>query len=77
MKDKMEEKRKGNYAVTSEMLEDIMEESIRIFWEFVKGDKDETSIILKALMRNQVELQDPSDFKLMSEIHASLQRVNF
>jgi len=54
-----------------------MEESIRIFWEFVKGDKDETSIILKALMRNQVELQDPSDFKLMSEIHASLQRVNF
>ena len=73
----MEEKRKGNNTITSEILEDIMEESIRIFWEFVKGDKDETSIILKALMRNQVELQDPSDFKLMSEIHASLQRVNF
>lgn len=73
-KNKMEEKMKGNYAITSEMLEEIMEESIRIFWEFVKADKDETSIILKGLIGNQVELQDQSDFQLMSEIQTSLQK---
>lgn len=79
MKDKMEERRKGNYGITSEMLEDIMEESIRVFWEFVKADKDEpSSMILKGLMmRSQAELQDPSDFALMSEIQASLQKVKF
>lgn len=77
MNDRKEEKRKGHYAITSEMLEDIMEESIRVFWDFVKADKDETSIILKGLIGNQVELQDPSDFELVSEIQASLQKVKF
>lgn len=73
-KDRMEEKRKRNYAITSDMLEDIMVESIRLFWEFVKADKDETSVILKGLIGNHVELQDPSDFELMSEVQASLQK---
>lgn len=74
LKTKMEEKMKGDDAITSEMLEEIMEESIRIFWEFVKADKDETSIILKGLIGSHVELQDPSDFRLMSEIQTSLQK---
>lgn len=71
----MEEQRKGNDAITSEMLEDIMEESIRIFWEFVKADKDETPVILKGLLRAHVELQDPSDYELMMDIQAILQKV--
>ncbi|ONK73868.1 uncharacterized protein A4U43_C03F400 [Asparagus officinalis] len=93
LKDRTEERKKGNYAatretledvrdkmeemekaITSEKLEDIMEECIRVFWEFVKADKDETPTILKGLLRNHAELQDPSDFKLLSEIQASLQR---
>ncbi|XP_029123814.1 uncharacterized protein [Elaeis guineensis] len=74
LKDKMEEQRKGNDAITSEILEDIMEESIRLFWEFVKADKDETPVILKGLLRTQVELQDPSDYELMMHIHAILQK---
>ncbi|XP_017697685.2 uncharacterized protein LOC103703171 [Phoenix dactylifera] len=74
LKDKLEEQRKGNDAITSDMLEDIMEESITIFWEFVKADKDETPVILKGLLRTQVELQDPSDYELMIDIQAILQK---
>lgn len=73
-KDKIEELKKGNGAITREMLEDIIEESISLFWEFVKGDKDETSVIIKGLLRNQTELQDPSDFALMENIQESLQK---
>ncbi|KAG1342499.1 hypothetical protein COCNU_05G007280 [Cocos nucifera] len=74
LKDKMEEQRKGNDAITSEMLEDIMEESIGIFWEFVKADRDETPVILKGLLRAQAELQDPSDYALMMHIQAILHK---
>lgn len=71
----MEEQRKGNYSITSDELEDIMEESIRLFWEFVKADKDETPGLLKGLMAPQVELQEPSDYELMMHIHSILQKV--
>lgn len=75
MKDKLEDDQKGNYIVRSEELEDIMEESIRIFWEFVKADKDETPVILKGLVGPQVELQDPSDYSFMMQLHSTLQKV--
>ncbi|XP_008802627.3 uncharacterized protein LOC103716422 isoform X2 [Phoenix dactylifera] len=74
LKDKMEEQRNGNDVITSEMLEDIMEESIRIFWKFVKADKDETPAILKGLVGSQVELQNPSDYEVMMDIEAILQK---
>ncbi|OAY63940.1 uncharacterized protein LOC109725737 [Ananas comosus] len=74
LKEKMEEQRKGNYSITSDELEDIMEESIRLFWEFVKADKDETPGLLKGLMAPQVELQEPSDYELMMHIHSILQK---
>ncbi|CAL9127000.1 unnamed protein product [Musa textilis] len=72
-KEKLEDRRKGNYVITSEILEDIMEESIRLFWEFVKADKDETPGILKGLMGTHVQPHDPSDSKLMADIHSKLQ----
>nr|CAD1825217.1 unnamed protein product [Ananas comosus var. bracteatus] len=74
LKEKMEEQRKGNYSITSDELEDIMEESIRLFWEFVKADKDETPGLLKGLIAPQVELQEPSDYELMMHIHSILQK---
>ncbi|XP_009381895.2 uncharacterized protein LOC103969991 [Musa acuminata AAA Group] len=73
-KEKMEDQGDGNYIVTSEILEDIMEESIRIFWEFVKADKDETPGILKGLMGTHVELQDAADSELMTDIHSNLHK---
>ncbi|CAL9102509.1 unnamed protein product [Musa textilis] len=73
-KEKMEDRCNGNYIVTSEILEDIMEESIRIFWEFIKADKDETPGILKGLMGTHVELQDAADSELMTDIHSNLHK---
>ncbi|KAG0448916.1 hypothetical protein HPP92_027572 [Vanilla planifolia] len=68
------EKKESDYVITSEMLEDIMEEAIRIFWEFVKVEKHETPAILKALLANQVEVQDPTDYEFIDDIQADLQK---
>uniref|UniRef100_A0A0A8XPE0 Uncharacterized protein n=1 Tax=Arundo donax TaxID=35708 RepID=A0A0A8XPE0_ARUDO len=74
LKDRMEDQRKGNYVITSEELEDIMEEAMHILWEFIKADKVETTSVLKGLSSTHVELQDPSDHDLMAHIHAALQK---
>lgn len=76
LKEKMEAQLKGNHIVCSEVLEEIMEESIRIFWEFVKADKDETPWMLKGLLGTHVQLQDPSDFKFMANVQSNLQKVD-
>ncbi|XP_062200093.1 uncharacterized protein LOC133902499 [Phragmites australis] len=74
LKDRMEDQRKGNYVITSEELEDIMEEAMHILWEFIKADKVETTSVLKGLSGTHVELQDPLDHDLMAHIHAALQK---
>ncbi|WOL20279.1 hypothetical protein Cni_G29083 [Canna indica] len=74
LKEKREDQRKGNHVITSEILEEIMEESIGIFWEFVKADKDETPGILKGLMGPRVEFQDPTDSEFMAEIQSNLHK---
>lgn len=74
--DKIEEQKKGSYAITSELLEEIMEESIRVLWEFIKADKDETPVILKSLIGSQVELQDPSDYETLVTAQKILQKVS-
>ncbi|KAJ8493672.1 hypothetical protein OPV22_015393 [Ensete ventricosum] len=74
LKEKMEAQLKGNRIVCSDVLEEIMEESIRVFWEFVKADKDETPWMLKGLIGTHVQLQDPADFNLMANIQSNLQK---
>ena len=72
----MEDQRKGNYVITSEALEDVMEESMHILWEFIKADRAEApTSVLKGLTSAHVELQDPMDHDLMMHIHATLQKV--
>jgi hypothetical protein len=73
----MEDQRKGNFVVTSEELEEIMEEAMHVLWEFIKADKVETTSVLKGLSNTHVELQDPSDHDLLANIHAALQKVSF
>lgn len=79
LKDRMEDQRKGNYVITSEELEDVMEEAMHILWEFIKADRVETTTtaasVLKGLSSAHVELQDPSDHDLMAHIHSTLQKV--
>lgn len=68
-------KREGDKdAITSDMLVEILEESIRTIWRFIRADKDASSLALKSLRENQVELQDPSDSGLLVEIQTDLQK---
>ncbi|XP_020703117.1 uncharacterized protein LOC110114542 [Dendrobium catenatum] len=73
LKEKMEKGTEED-GITREMLEDIMEEAMRIFWEFVKAEKYETPRFMKGLVENHVELEDPSDYEFFVDIQASLQK---
>lgn len=53
-------------------LEKVVEKSMRIFWEFLKTDKDETSTIT-----DQKQLITPSDHALFIEIQVDLHKVSF
>ncbi|XP_042497339.1 uncharacterized protein LOC122076112 [Macadamia integrifolia] len=74
-KDKKKSKLGDNDAIKIGKLTDIIEESMRIFWEFVRADdKHEATVILKGFWRTQVELQDPSDLKLLTKIRSNVQK---
>ncbi|KAK2994634.1 hypothetical protein RJ640_025688 [Escallonia rubra] len=65
---------RGDYAITTDMLVEIIEASIRIFWRFVKADKDCTSVIVKGRKRPVAALQDPADSELLMQVQKSLQK---
>lgn len=66
---------KGEYAITSDVLVEIMEESIRIFWQFVRADKDCTNLTAKGKTGKSRELQDPADSALFVEVQKNLIKV--
>uniref|UniRef100_A0A5B6Z1A4 Ribosomal protein L34Ae n=2 Tax=Davidia involucrata TaxID=16924 RepID=A0A5B6Z1A4_DAVIN len=74
LKDKKENRVEGNDVVSIAMLTEIIEESMRTFWEFLRADKDEASVILKGLQGSHVHLQAPFDSELLMNIKASLQK---
>lgn len=69
-------KMKDEYAITSDMLVEIMEESIRIFWRFVRVDKDVNIMIQKSRKGTQIDPQDALDLGLLAEVRTSLQKVH-
>ncbi|TXG56497.1 hypothetical protein EZV62_017810 [Acer yangbiense] len=69
-KDKKERRRDENDAITSPMLTEIIEESTRVFWEFLRGDKDGTNDVNS---RNP-ELQDSIDLELLTDIRTDFQK---
>ncbi|BAU01258.1 uncharacterized protein HKW66_Vig0151980 [Vigna angularis] len=60
--------------MTSNMLVEILEESIRIFWHFTKADKDASSSAHKGSRETQVKIQDPADSEFLREIQVELQK---
>ncbi|XP_073262019.1 uncharacterized protein [Populus alba] len=79
MKDSMKDKkarRKGrdDDSITSDMLVEIMEESIRIFWRFVRSDKDAQNVISKGRKGTQIEPQDPTELELLTEVRTIFQK---
>ena len=75
-KKKFGEREEDKDAITIDMLVEILEESIRTIWHFIRADKDASSLIHKGPREPQVELADPSDSELVLEIRAELQKVN-
>ncbi|KAK8921519.1 hypothetical protein KSP39_PZI020283 [Platanthera zijinensis] len=68
-------RKKYEDVITREKLEEIMEEAMRVLWEFVRAETYETPRCLKGLvLDNLVELLDPSDHEFMVDIRASLQK---
>lgn len=57
--------------ILSGMLVNIIEESMRIFWKFLR--KDERNAILKGLQETQI---DHKDLELLMEIRKDLQKVS-
>lgn len=74
-KKKLRKKEVDNDAITSDMLVEILEESIRTIWRFIRGDKDASNLTIKSLKEHHVELQDPADSQLLVEILTDLQKV--
>ncbi|XP_051141520.1 uncharacterized protein LOC127258632 isoform X2 [Andrographis paniculata] len=58
------------YIVTSETLVEILEESIRVFWRFVRADKD----CIVSGDKKLPELAFPEDLKLLMEAKKALQK---
>ncbi|XP_028087464.1 uncharacterized protein LOC114288178 [Camellia sinensis] len=66
-KDKNDGRVEEENAVSIAMMTEIIDESMRAFWEFVRADKDEANTSLKGL-------QDPSCFELLMDVKTSLQK---
>lgn len=78
MKDRKDSTVWEDYEVSAAMLTQVIDESMRVFWEFLEADKDEANVILKGIQStNHVDLQDPSDSEFLMEIKTILQKVRF
>lgn len=85
-KDKRKEKRRDyeesdDGAIKSEQLVEIMEETIRLFWRFVRFDKLTSSIHdHKSRTKSQIEPdheENSEDLELFADVKAELQNVSF
>ncbi|KAI8527358.1 hypothetical protein RHMOL_Rhmol12G0068600 [Rhododendron molle] len=62
LKDKKDSTVWEDYEVSAAMLTHVIDESMRVFWEFLEADKDEANVSLKGIQStNHDDLQDPSD----------------
>ncbi|KAG8501595.1 hypothetical protein CXB51_003928 [Gossypium anomalum] len=61
-------------AITADMLVEIMEEAIRIFWRFLRADKDANIVIRKMRKGAQVEPTEPDELQLLATVQTSLQK---
>ncbi|XP_038905369.1 uncharacterized protein LOC120091420 [Benincasa hispida] len=67
----------GYEAITSDMVVEMLQESIRVIWQFIRADKDchhHSNGSLKRPKKLQVELQDPADEQLLTHIQTDLQK---
>lgn len=65
--------RDNEYIITSEILVETIEESIRILWQFIRSDKD-CSAQPSNGHKNIPHLHNPQDLKFLSQIKGTLQK---
>ncbi|XP_039040585.1 uncharacterized protein LOC120178877 isoform X2 [Hibiscus syriacus] len=65
---------KSDDAVSNEMLSDIIEESMHVLWEFIRAEKDDSSVIPKTAQQAQVAPHDPIDLELLMDVRADLHK---
>lgn len=58
---------------------EIVEESIRIFWQFIRADKNCSSMMVKGKkgIQHQELIKDLGDLELLMEVQESLGKVNY
>ncbi|XP_019443336.1 PREDICTED: uncharacterized protein LOC109347751 isoform X4 [Lupinus angustifolius] len=61
-------------AIRSDTLVEILEESIRTIWRFIKADKETSTTSHKGLKESEVELQNSTDFELLVQIQTNLEK---
>ncbi|XP_050277106.1 uncharacterized protein LOC126718798 [Quercus robur] len=61
-------------AISSSMLAKIIEDSLRVFWEFVRADKDEKNVILNSPHQNHINLQHAADLEVLMNTRSDLQK---
>ncbi|KAE8669606.1 MYB306-like protein [Hibiscus syriacus] len=82
LKDTRKGRRKGrdddddDGVITADMLLEMMEESIRIFWQFIRADKDANHAICKIRNGAQVEPLEPDEVQHLATLQTSLQKVS-
>lgn len=79
MKIKKKAKRIGkdmDDAIGSDLLVEILQESIRTMWRFIRADKSANTADA-CRKRSKLELEDSLDPKLLAEVQADLQKVSY
>nr|KYP45840.1 hypothetical protein KK1_032594 [Cajanus cajan] len=73
-KDKKIIKLGEEYAIDGERLAHIMKESMRVFWEFVRADKDYGNANSKVLHQTGIDVKDPAISDLLGNVRTQLHK---
>ncbi|XP_059293980.1 uncharacterized protein LOC132047096 isoform X2 [Lycium ferocissimum] len=73
-RNKARTREKGDYSIRSDELVEILEESIRIFWRFVRADKDCYSVMAKGQKGIHPDVQELEDLELLQETRKNLEK---
>lgn len=65
----------GDNGITIEMIVETLEESIRVFWHFVKADKDSAITTMKGQKGVHPDVQNAEDLELFMDVMKSLRKV--
>lgn len=68
-------KHRGDYTITTDMLVEILEESIRLFWHFIRADKQYSHAKVRRQKEILVDLQEKAASEILAELQKDLQKV--